>query len=79
MGALLMVVVLGSLSVGICGLAVRFGRRPDSSLEKPAHLHRLFGLWKAGPPSDWPPSQLRANRAELRYLAGYGFRSRQRS
>ncbi len=79
MGALVMVVVLASLSVGICVLAVRFGRRPDSSLEELVHLHRLFGLRNAGLPSDGPATQLRANRAELRNIANYGFRSRPRA
>jgi hypothetical protein len=79
MGALVMVVVLGSLSIGICGLAVRVGHRPDSSLPEIPHFHRLFGLRNMGLASDWPASRLRANRAELRNLAGYGFRSRQRS
>jgi hypothetical protein len=44
-----------------------------------AHFHRLFGRRNAGLPSDWPATQLRANRAELRNVADYGFRSRQRS
>ncbi|HYS00866.1 MAG TPA: hypothetical protein VET82_00775 [Candidatus Eisenbacteria bacterium] len=79
MGALVMLVVLASLSVGICVLAARVGHRPDSSLQEIAHFHRLFGLRNTGLPSDWPATQLRANRAELRNIAGYGFRSRQRS
>jgi len=79
MGALVMVVVLASLSVGICVLGVRVGHRPDSSLREIAHFNRLFGLRNEGLPSDWPATQLRANRAELRNIAGYGFRSRQRS
>jgi hypothetical protein len=79
MGALVMMVALASLSVGICGLAVRAGHRLDSSLPEIAHFHRLFGRRNAGLPSDWAATQLRANRAELRNVADYGFRSRQRS
>jgi hypothetical protein len=71
MGALVMMIVLGSLSVGICVLAVRLGRRPDTSWQEVRPLYRLFGLPQPGPLSDWPAVQLRANRDEGRNIANY--------
>ena len=79
MGALVMLVVLASLSVGICVLAARVGHRPDSSLQEIAHFHRLFGLRNAGLPSEWPATQLRANRDEVRNIANYRIGSRHRA
>jgi hypothetical protein len=79
MGGLVMVGVVASLSVGICVLAVRFGRRPDSSLQELLPLYRLFGLPQSGRPSDWPGSQLRANRDEVRNIANYRTGSRPRA
>ncbi len=79
MGALVLMIVLVGLSVAICVVAVWLGRRPDPSLHELAHLHRLFGLPNPGLRSDWPAGQLRANRDELRNMANYGFRSRQRA
>ncbi len=79
MGALVIAIVLVSLSVGICVLAVRIGSRLDSSFGELVHLHRLFGLPNPGLRSDWPASQLRANRDELRNIVNYRFRSRQRT
>lgn len=79
MGALVMIIVLGSLSVAICVLAVRLGRRPDSSLQELLPLYRLFGLPQSGQPSDWPGSQLRADRDEVRNIANYRTGSRHRA
>ncbi len=74
MGALVLMIVLVSLSVGICVLAVRIGSRPDSSLGELVDLHRLRGLPNPGLHSDWP-----ASRDELRSIATYRFRSRPRA
>ncbi len=72
--------VLWSVSVGICGVAVWIGgRRRDSSLPALIHLYRLFGLPNPGLAADWPRRQLRANRAELEAIVSYQNRSRQRA
>ena len=78
-GALVMMIVLVSLSLGICLLAVRIGRRPDSSFQEPLPFYRLFGLSNPGLHPDWRVGQWRANRDELRSIANYHFRPRQRA
>ncbi len=79
MGALVMIIVVGAGSVAICVLAVRIGRRPDPSLQELLPLYRLFGLPQSGQPADWPGSQLRANRDEVRNIANYRIGSRHRA
>ena len=79
MGALVMIMAVGGGSVGICLVLVRIGRRPDSNLQELMPLYRLFGVPQSGQPSDWPGSQLRANRDELRNIANYRSRPRQRA
>jgi hypothetical protein len=80
MGVLILLGVLGSVSVGICVVAVWIGgHRRDSSLPALIHLYRLFGLPNPGLQADWPQRQLRANRAELEAIVSYQDRSRQRA
>jgi len=79
MGALVMILVVGAGSVAVCVLAVRIGRRPDPSLQGLLPLYRLFGLPQSGQPADWPGSQLRANRDEVRNIANYRIGSRHRA